>query len=197
MRYTDKKRKLTAQRLKWLRNNKGLTYSQLHTVLSTEYETAYPSIEKLKELEMYRDHKAGYKKGFGTRVDYLCTLADFYGVSIAYLLGETDIKSPDANMRTVSKLTGLSENALNKLFSSTQTCKNAINDILEKSPKLLSSLAQYIYANLLDTNTVSVKGVKYTLPPEMTDIILLAEIKNDVIYLRDKIEKAERKPEEE
>ena len=45
----------------------------------------------------------------------LCEIADFFNVSTDYLLGRTETRSPDANIRAVCEFTGLSESAVNGL----------------------------------------------------------------------------------
>jgi len=59
--------------------------------------------------------KASKLPNLGMRVEYLYCLADFFGVSLDYLLGREDVKSPDCNIRFMCKYTGLSENSIETL----------------------------------------------------------------------------------
>lgn len=57
-----------------------------------------------------------YKLGVSRpSLENLCKIADFYGTSVDYLLGRTDIKLPDANLQAAAAYTGLSEAAATKL----------------------------------------------------------------------------------
>ena len=64
------------------------------------------------------------RQGFGnwlngrTQPDYdaLCKLAEYYNVSTDYLLGRTDVKTPDTELKTVCEVTDLSESAVKKII---------------------------------------------------------------------------------
>lgn len=64
------------------------------------------------------------RQGFGnwlngrTQPDYdaLCKLAEYYNVSTDYLLGRTDVKTPDTELKTVCEVTNLSESAAKKII---------------------------------------------------------------------------------
>ena len=45
----------------------------------------------------------------------LCEIADFFNVSTDYLLGRTETRSPDANIRAVCEFTGLSEQSMSTM----------------------------------------------------------------------------------
>ena len=49
-------------------------------------------------------------------IDNLVQVARFFDVSADYLLGLTDVKSPKADIKSVNKLTGLDESAINQLI---------------------------------------------------------------------------------
>lgn len=106
-----------AQRLKELRKSKGLTYAGLSEALKTEYGI-HISKESLSNYEVSTaipHSKSG--KNEGMNVKYLRCLADFYGVSTDYLLGRSEVQSPDVTIQGVVDYTGLSENAVGKLHS--------------------------------------------------------------------------------
>ena len=79
------------------------------------------------------------RQGFGnwlngrTQPDYdaLCKLAEYYNVSTDYLLGRTDVKTPDTELKTVCEVTNLSESAVNRIieFSSKKSYR-AYTDLL-------------------------------------------------------------------
>ena len=59
-----------------------------------------------------------YKQGTSQpSLDNLQKIADFYDVSIDYLLGRTDVKKPDITIQAICEYTGLSEEAATKLKS--------------------------------------------------------------------------------
>ena len=114
MNYTDANRIKTANRLRTLREVNNLSHETLSETLKKRYRKGI-SVATLKGLEVISTADKRFDKGFGTRIDTMCMLADFYGVSVAYLLGETDTKSPDVNMEVVTEYTGLSEGAIETL----------------------------------------------------------------------------------
>ena len=50
-------------------------------------------------------------------IDRLLRIAEFYGVSLDYLAGRTEIKSPEPTIRAICDATGLSEDAVRRLRS--------------------------------------------------------------------------------
>lgn len=80
-------------------------------------------------------------------LENLCKIADFYGVSVDYLLGRIDIPNTDLNMQEVHKLTGLSVGAIAKLNNiSMENQKTAFSDII--SLLIEDSNAEYFLALL-------------------------------------------------
>lgn len=97
-----------AERLKQLREEKGLSHEKLSKALYEQYGVKISS----DSLINYEVADAGHAKAYknqGMRVEYLRCLADFFGVSADYLLGITGIRSQDADIKMVSEKTGLSE----------------------------------------------------------------------------------------
>lgn len=105
----DKSKSLImAQRLKDLRNERGLSHESLRKALMEKYEIDI-SVDSLKNYEVSKVPHAKAYKNDGMRVEYLRCLADFYGVSSDYLLGISDTKTPNTETRAIVALTGLSE----------------------------------------------------------------------------------------
>jgi len=85
--------------IKSLRGEEGITQLELsgriginnNTLAAYERETREPDIEKI------------------------CLFADYFGVSIDYLLGRTTLRIPDPDVQNAAKLTGLSAHAIQKL----------------------------------------------------------------------------------
>lgn len=68
-----------------------------------------------------------YKLGVSRpSLENLCKIADYYGVSVDYLVGHTTVKSRDTTMQAVCNYTGLSEEAVEVLHR-----KNGINSYSE------------------------------------------------------------------
>lgn len=107
----DKRKSLImALRLKELRTEKGLSHEALRKALMDKYEIDI-SVDSLKNYEVSKIPHAKAYKNEGMRVEYLRCLADFFGVSADYLLGISDIKSQDSDIRAVTQATGLAENS--------------------------------------------------------------------------------------
>lgn len=58
-----------------------------------------------------------YGRGADSSFATLCQIADYYQVSTDYLLGRTDAKSPETDVRAVCEYTGLSDSAVNALHN--------------------------------------------------------------------------------
>ena len=52
----------------------------------------------------------------GMKIETLYKLAEYYNVSTDYLLGRTDVKTPDTELKTVCEVTNLSESAVKKII---------------------------------------------------------------------------------
>lgn len=104
------------ERLKELREERGLTHAGLIKQLSEKYGVSV-SRDSIMAYEISDESRAKADKlpNLGMRVEYLYCLADFYGVSLDYLLGKTAVKTADCSIQVMAEYTGLSEMALNKL----------------------------------------------------------------------------------
>lgn len=87
---------LFSQHLKELRESAGLNQSQL----AEELKVSRGSISFYENMDRVPD------------VEFLSTAAKFFHVSTDWLLGLSDVRSPDANIQQVCKYTGLSEAAV-------------------------------------------------------------------------------------
>lgn len=135
MLYEREQKTITAIRLKELRENyqgKGISHEKLAESLEALYgerernkknnqlrfskkaseEAKVISVAVLKNYEVVDFGHAKFDTGYGMNVSFLMMLADFYQVSTDYILGNTDIKSPDMDVRIVSEKSGLSENSI-------------------------------------------------------------------------------------
>lgn len=103
-------------RLKELRQERGLSHVQLSAQLKEKYGISV-SRDSLMAYEVADDTRSKAEKlpNLGMRVEYLYCLADFFRVSLDYLLGKTDIAFPDIKTREICKYTGLSAQSIETL----------------------------------------------------------------------------------
>ena len=113
-----------ANRLKQLRESKGLSHEKLSKAILEQYSVKISS-DSLQNYEVSDiNHTKAYKNQ-GMRTEYLRCLADFYGVSADYLLGISDIRSSDSTIHSVVTGTGISEEIASLLISThNQDCAN-------------------------------------------------------------------------
>lgn len=123
-----------AERLKKLREEKGLSHERLSKALFEQYGVKI-SRDSLMNYEATENHeKAG--KNQGMRVEYLRCLSDFYGVSSDYILGISGVKSTDPDIASIVQKTGLSENAVKRLI------RNRQYDFFEYEAKVINILIE-------------------------------------------------------
>lgn len=107
----------TSRRLKKLREEKGLTHKALAENLYSDFDFTI-SDKQLMYIEKGIDEfhvKSNAVAGMATKTLYV--LAEYYNVSADYLLGFTDVKSPDMKIKEVCNYVGLSEEAVNWLVA--------------------------------------------------------------------------------
>lgn len=112
MAYTDEQIRTTKELLKQLRTTKGLSYERLASLIE-EKENVPISRGALQYYEITDEDHERYKTTQGMSIEYLVALADFYGVSVDYLLGRTPCK--EANNKEINKRISLSDSAIRNL----------------------------------------------------------------------------------
>lgn len=90
------------------------------------------NIKKIAEVVgVTRQAISQYKQGIATPcLDKLLGIATFFNVSSDYLLGLSDVKSTDTNIKSICDYTGLSETAINNLHNSTQANRALCEEII-------------------------------------------------------------------
>ena len=89
------------ERIKSLRQSKSITQSKL-----------------AKELSIAKTTLAAYEQGKSEpSINTILKLADFFNVSIDYLLGRTNIKSPNVEISYMANYLGLSEKSIANLVN--------------------------------------------------------------------------------
>lgn len=101
------------KRLKELRESKGLSHEKLKKIMMEKYHVKI-SRDSLMSYEISDEFHSKAEKcpNLKMRVEYLNCFSDLYGVSTDYLLGKTDIKTPDISVQEICEYTGISESAI-------------------------------------------------------------------------------------
>ena len=107
-----------AERLKQLREAKGLSHERLSSALSAQYGISISS-DSLMNYEVTGEFHSKKYKNLGMRVEYLRYFSDFYNVSTDYLLGLTDTQSTNEDVQAVCQVTGLREDNIYDLMGLT------------------------------------------------------------------------------
>lgn len=119
-----------AQKLRALRKRSGLDHQSLSDVIQQRYGIAI-SKDSLKNYETGPNHsKSG--TNMAMRLEYLCCLADFYGVPVEYLLtpgNENWLHGEDE--QAAGRYTGLHPGALGLLSFDDQCVTNTINSVCD------------------------------------------------------------------
>lgn len=103
--------RLMAQRLKQLREERGLSHERLSKALLEEYGIKI-SADSLINYEVAVQHHSKFGKNQGMRVEFLQAFSEFYDVSTDYLVGISNIRSRDLSIRQICEYTGLSEDTI-------------------------------------------------------------------------------------
>ncbi len=125
------------RRLKALRQEHDLSHVALAKQLEEKYGISI-SRDSLMSYEISEEthSKAAKLPNMGMRVEYLYCLADFYGVSLDYLLGVSPIRVVDPEVRSIHEYTGLSEEAI-RFISGINNIPNIGNSLLFELNRLL------------------------------------------------------------
>ena len=105
-----------AKRLKELREKKGKTQLQLANEISQQYGVKL-SDDSIMYYETIEKHHTKFKKNTGMALKYLWCFADYFEVSVDYLLGNVDYHTTEENQRISCEYTGLSEDVIDFFYS--------------------------------------------------------------------------------
>ena len=114
--FSSEVKKNVAVRLKSLRESRKLSHVGLSKELYVKYELKV-SKDSLIKYEVSNELHSSFGATKGMALETLYCLADFYDVSIDYILGKAKIKSTDVQMQEVNEYTGLSEQSINLVLS--------------------------------------------------------------------------------
>ena len=135
------------QRLKDLREKRNLSHAELIKQLGDKYGISI-SRDSLMAYEIADEKRAKASKlpNLGMRVEYLYCLADFFGVSLDYLFGKTDVQTVDCDIQSACRYTGLSEGAITTIRTlATDDVFSCIElDKIIQNKEILAALVRYI-----------------------------------------------------
>lgn len=137
----------SSRRLRELREARHITRETLSTAIGVSTQ-----IIKNYELAGSNPDASRADAYAGMRIDTLCALSDYFGVSVEYLLGKTDLNnsSNDEKVKLISEFTGLSSEAAQKLHTALMYKNDETSKFAEAMlyPNLLQSI------NLLLTDVI-------------------------------------------
>lgn len=109
--FSDKQKIKTAQRLKALREERSISHATLSRELLEKCGLSISKDSLIKyEVDDIHHSSFGATKGMGSETLYC--LAKYYNVATDYLLGNSDIRTPNPQMQAACEYTGLSEQAI-------------------------------------------------------------------------------------
>jgi transcriptional regulator with XRE-family HTH domain len=88
---------ILSKRLKELREERGISQETLLEQLNSAGIKI--SLISLKNYEVTEQHHSKFLAVNGMNTEFLFNIAEFYGVSIDYLLGRTDTRSPNPDIQ--------------------------------------------------------------------------------------------------
>lgn len=148
MKYDKKLSFVTSERLKKLRESRGLSHAALSKAIKQNCSEDI-SRDSLINYECQDEHSTSKAyKNHGMSTKNLLCLANFYGVSADYLLGLSDVKSPKTGIGDAVNITGLSEENVLTLSLAHQAAEIAtpFNPLL-MNPGQRSSFLEWAYSS--------------------------------------------------
>lgn len=196
---TDKLSVALATRLKQERTSRNLSHVALRNALKEQYGIDI-SKDTLINYETGLNHTKT-KKNLGMRVEYLMYFADFFGVSSDYLLGLSDIRTPNLDTQIICKKTGLTEKSLENL--QTMIFQNhfgeGVNALFssEHAMDFFDRVDDCCYFPSFETQTEKILRLQKMIRPELDDFDwLCSELSQVSIHSQSSKEEVEREVEE-
>ena len=160
---------IMAERLKALRESRGLSHEKLSIAISQQYgDNTEPSEDKrLISRDSLINYEKASGKNLGMRAEHLMRLANFYGVSTDYLIGLTDKKTPDTTAQGVIDYTGLSEENVKTLHEMVENAKPVLdffateNVTYRDGCKPILDCFNDLFGALMEDDVTSKKAVTY------------------------------------
>lgn len=116
--YSDNDKIETARRLKELRDDSNFSRETvIDKLTSPEYGLKNLSRDMLARYELEDIYHSSFGATKGMSVEKLFCFAKLYNVSTDYLLGLSDVQSPDLNLKATCDFTMLSEKTINAILN--------------------------------------------------------------------------------
>ena len=123
-----------------------------------------PSGTVAKDLGLTRQTISNFVNGRYKPVgDNLEKLADYFNVSTDYILGRTDVKSPDTTIQGVCKYLGLTEQAVNIIAELSKHHSNLSDFIIKHLTSLINEIT------ILTAQSEKIFSIKAKAPSAMSD----------------------------
>lgn len=198
-------KKISSERLKELRENyneKGISHEKLERALFEEYgiKISYKQLMNYEAAAKAPHSKEDSVLGMSAKTLY--ALAKFYNVSTDYILGFTDIKVSNIEIRKICEETGLNEDVAEIIFTSNYKEAHtvyvfALNLFGGWAANLLKDIIKYLSHNIFkDTYSLCgtiemIRGKRRIHYISETDNyaegILLKSVESSLIRFKDKI----------
>ena len=174
---------VTAQRLKELRTQKGLSYESLRKALIEKYDIDI-SVDSLKNYEVTKNGQVRAYKNEGMRLSYLRCLADFYGVSSDYILGISPVKSQSMDIKMIVGSTGLSEeNVMTLCLAHTLSTLHLCQDSFEGGSQTLEAeVKQRLHLNKYPITGLSLAAICLNFKSLINDIIKATAADEGILF---------------
>ena len=174
--YNDEKMIISATRIKECRNSMGLSHKKLADALTEKYEIKI-SVDALKVYEVKDEFHSRFRHIKGMKIEYLYCLADFFKVSTDYLLGLSDVKTPNVDVNEINRITGLSEKAIETLIQN-------IDDEYYKSEGLLDTVNTLIEQEWFPIDIFN-NDIQYRALVKSKPIMVLSKIRDYLLLNSD------------
>ncbi|MBR4474254.1 MAG: helix-turn-helix transcriptional regulator [Oscillospiraceae bacterium] len=142
--------------------NEEKYHSAFATVLREELLKTPEDVKELAEfLQISPQAVNQFKQGQSfPKIENLIKIAQHFNCSLDYLIGLSDVRSPEADLQAVCDYTGLSEESISKLHKEAQITKKrrktrtlsmdedwvrSIDMMITKQPKLFEMISDYLY----------------------------------------------------
>lgn len=160
----------------------GIFPVKLRELMEREPKTTQPQLAAA--LGIQRQTVSNYANGQSSPDwETLARIADFFGVSVDWLLGRTGTESPNADVQAVCHFTGLSENAV-ELLRLTKTVSRVINTLSEHDEgKPLDAPLYQFAAAYLKIEMEAVKAAAFAISEDREKRYIDASMKKEALEL--------------
>lgn len=153
--FNDEQSIVFSKRLKELREKESLSQEKLLEELTKlGIKTSLPSLKNYEVSDIYHSK---FNTVSGMNVELLFNIAEFYNVSIDYLLGRSNCKSAKPEMQWAIKYIGISEESITKLHKITHFNPNGSTDLDTEFADTLNSFIQSEWFSELIVNLMMLK----------------------------------------